>query len=391
MPDAVAITGLSVMSGLGSTPLEHEAAMDAGRHGLRPLGELLDMGDDYAALPVGWIRPRRILAGNRFGPASNFAIRLAEEAIADAGWTAEELHDCWLFVGTSRGNAAGSMAPWPGRRAHRQMATSNSMHSEMAAAVSIKFDIHGPYQVITNGCASGLDAIGYGYLALRSGMASRVLVVSADLPLVPPLLTSYRDTGLLSRTEVNDPYSALTTGFLPAEGGAALTLEAPQCRRRPGYANILGYWANSDAFHPLGLPADGAGIAACLRLAIEPFGIETITAICPHASGTLAHGQAEQRALHSVFSERPPETISLHLMKPYTGHAIGASGAVDAAVLASYLHQRRLPPNLPGLTGAGGPFFLPSSPVSHRKGIILKISVGMGGHNAVIALDAAEA
>lgn len=390
MSEKITITGLSVMTGLGNTAAAQQSAIANGRHGLHPLGELFEVEDKFASLPAGWIRPRSLLTGNRYGPTSNFAVQLAKVAIADAGWSALDLHDCCLFVGSSRGNAAGSLAPWPGRRAHRQMGTSNSMHSEMASAVSITFGIHGAYHVISNGCASGLDAIGFGYWALMSGMAPRVLIVSADLPLLPPLLQSYYDTGLLSRNGNNDPYSMATTGFLPAEGGTALTLELARHSKRVRYADIHGYQANSDAFHPLGLPADGAGIAACIRQAIAPVGVEAITAICPHASGTFAHGQAEQRALHTVFAERTPHSISLHLLKPFTGHAIGASGAIDVAILACYLRQQQLPANLPHLTGTSGAFFLASSAIPHHRGMVLKISVGMGGHNSVLLLTSPE-
>jgi len=377
------------MSGLGITPAAQQRAMDAGRTGLRPLAAFPGVGPEFASLPAGWILPRSTFAGNRYGPASQLAIALARDAIADAGWEAPALRDCWLFVGTSRGNTAGSLAPWPGRRAHRRMATSNSMHSEMAAAVSITFGIRGPFQVISNGCASGLDAIGFGYWAVAAGMAPRVLVVSADLPLISPLLRSYQQTGLLSRNGVNDPYAPTTSGFLPGEGGAALCIE-PAAPDRPGYARLCGYWANSDAYHPLGLPADGAGIADCLRQALAPLGRRRINAICPHASGTAAHGQAEQRALQTIFADAPPASVSLHLMKPFTGHAIGASGALDTAILAYYLRRHLLPPNLPGLAGAGGPFTMPTAPLPCRPGIVLKISVGMGGHNAVIALAPVE-
>ena len=63
------------------------------------------------------------------------------------------------------------------------------------------------------------------------------------------------------------------------------------------YGHLHGYWVTSDAYHPLGLPDDGRGIARCLRLALDDLSGRGIAAICPHASGTKAHGQAERRAL----------------------------------------------------------------------------------------------
>jgi len=359
--------------------------IDRGRHGLRPLGELAGSPEEFSWVPSGCIEPRGFLVGSRYGPGANLAVEVSRRPIEGAELGADELNDAWLMVGSSRGNAAGWVDPWPGRRRHRLMSTSNSMHSEVAAAVSIEYGIRGPYHVISNGCASGLDAIGLAYLAVSAGIAPRAMVVSLDLPLVPTLLRSYAETGLLSRDGTNDPYSPSTTGFLPAEGAAALLLEPSGAERSPlGY--IHGYWANSDAFHPLGIPADGRGIADCVRQGIDAVGRHGVVAVCPHASGTHAHGQAERRALATVFPDDGGR-ISLHLLKPFTGHTVGASGAIDVAILMHYQKQGLLPPNLPGLTGAGGAFSLPTVPTDAAGRVVLKVSVGLGGRNAVVALS----
>ncbi|MBI2300784.1 MAG: hypothetical protein HYU66_17890, partial [Armatimonadetes bacterium] len=159
MAESVAVTGLAAWSCLGCTLEQQWSRLTERRHGLRPLGEVLP-GLPDAWLPAGWIEPRSALAGNRFGPATNLALAVAREAVADASWGRAELRDAWLWVGSSRGNLAGWLAPWPGRRPHRQMATSNSMHSELAAAVSIELGLRGPWHVLSNACASGLDALG---------------------------------------------------------------------------------------------------------------------------------------------------------------------------------------------------------------------------------------
>jgi len=88
------------------------------------------------------------------------ALHVARQAIADAGWTADDLRDAALVVGTSRGNAAGWLGPWPGRRPFKLMAASNTIHSEPASAISIEFQITGPNHVLASGCSAGLDAIG---------------------------------------------------------------------------------------------------------------------------------------------------------------------------------------------------------------------------------------
>lgn len=385
----VAVTGISALSCLGSSIADHQRMMDSGRNGLRPLRELAGLDSRWSDLPAGWLEPRSPMHGNRYGPASNLALAAARAALQDAALPGAELRHAWLFVGTSRGNAAGSLAPWPGRRSHSRMAASNSMHSELAAAISIELGIHGPYQVLSNGCTSGLDALGLAWSAVASGVAPRAIVVSADLPLVPQILDNYVQTGLLSHNGVNDPYSPKTSGFLPAEGAAALVLEPAQIGRRPAYAEVLGYWANSDAYDALRPAPEGAGLVECLKKALSALGNPVPEAICVHASGTLAHGQAERKGLEAVFgpSKQP---ISLHLLKPFTGHTIGASGALDSAILLHYLKQGFLPPNLPGLAGEGGPFTVPPRSLPLRDGLVLKLSAGMGGQNAVVAFAPAR-
>ena len=126
------------------------------------------------------------------------ALHVAREAITEAGWGSDELMDAALVVGTSRGNAAGWLGPWPGRRPFRLMAASNTIHSEPATAISIEFGITGPNHVLASGCSAGLDAVGVAMMMVRGGIAPRALAVAVDLPLVPMLLDNYARSGLLA-------------------------------------------------------------------------------------------------------------------------------------------------------------------------------------------------
>ena len=103
MHKPVKVTGIALISALGLTPDEHEAALTAGVHGLRPLGELPELAGAFAELPGGWISQRSLLAGNRYGPATNCALALASRVVADADLSASEVREAWLFVGSSRG------------------------------------------------------------------------------------------------------------------------------------------------------------------------------------------------------------------------------------------------------------------------------------------------
>lgn len=145
------------------------------------------------------------------------------------------------MAGSSRGNVGELLGEHHGRRRVAKFAASNSMHSEIAAAVSIELGIHGGWQMLSNGCSSGLDALGFAAGLVAAGMAPRAVVVSVDLPLIPALLADFPPPAC-STDGVNDPYSTSTTGFLPAEGGAAILVEP--LGTRPAMALVHGYWVD---------------------------------------------------------------------------------------------------------------------------------------------------
>jgi len=203
--------------------------------------------------------------------------------------------------------------------------------------------------------------------------------------LLPELLDAFLATGLLSRNNVNNPYVDETTGFLPGEAVAALALEVGEF---PG-PRVLAALANSDAYDnvapaPLGRPTEELLERAMRLPQLEG---RTVTAICPHASGTAAHGAAEKAALDRVFSGPPRSPVSLHFLKPWTGHSLGASGAIDCVLLCAFMRENLLPPNLTGLSSPC-PLRLPvpAEPLPFgASSCVLKISAGMGGRNTVVA------
>lgn len=300
------------------------------------------------------------------------ALHVARQAVADAGWASDDLRDAALVVGTSRGNAAGWLGPWPGRRPFKLMAASNTIHSEPASAITIELGITGPNHVLASGCAAGLDAIGVAMMLVKSGAAPRALAVAVDLPLVPMLLDSYASSGILASDANADPYRPGTSGFVPAEGAAAMAIEASDAN----HPRLLHYGCNSDACDPVGIPKDGGRTPELFKpLPVLPM------AVCPHATGTAVQAAADPAALARVF---PNGGLSLHLLKPFLGHTIGASGLLESVVLTSFLRARKLPPNRPGLHAPPG-FALPSQALD-ATGPVAKLSHGMGGHNALLIM-----
>lgn len=353
------ITAAEAACALGSTL---ETSLTAWKSGCTGLSET-------EGLSAGRIADRALLKGRRYGAASNLAVQMARRAVAKAGWTSGQTRDAWLFAASSRGNAAELLRQNTWRRPSKRFSASNTLHSEIAAAVSIELGIHGPWQMISNGCSAGLDALGFAWMAIKAGMTSRALVVAVDLPLVPELMQDFRDTRLLSTNGLNDPLSPTTTGFHAGEAGAALTLELQGDGPR-----VTRYAANSDAYDSLVIPEDGARLAELLR------GFSAPALLCPHATGTPNHAVSEVNALRAAYGEQMPPLL---LLKPFTGHTLGASGLLDIALLSEGLHRGQLPGNLPGLTSPAGL----SLETSATPDTILKIASGMGGHNAAVMLE----
>jgi 3-oxoacyl-[acyl-carrier-protein] synthase II len=373
--DFLSITGLGALSALGTDVPSHGQAVMAGQVPFRKLGELLGSDSPHSMRPGAWIADRKLLVSRKWSPATMAALHVAREAISEAAWSANELRDVALVVGTSRGNAAGWLGPWPGRRPFKLMAASNTIHSEPASAITIEFGITGPNHVLASGCAAGLDAIGIAMMLVRSGMAPRALAVAVDLPLVPILLDNYAASGLLARELDLDPYQPGASGFIPAEGAAAMAIEP----HNGNFPRLIHYGCNADACDPVGIPADGGRTPALLESAIKLHGPPA--AVCPHATGTAVQAIAEPAALNHIFHDPRP---TLHLLKPFTGHTIGASGLLESVILARFLQDRKLPPNLVGRSMPSG-FHLPDEALD-ANGPIYKLSHGMGGHNALLVL-----
>jgi 3-oxoacyl-[acyl-carrier-protein] synthase II len=300
------------------------------------------------------------------------ALNVARQAVNEASWGKTELANAALVIGTSRGNAAGLFGSWPGRRPFKLMAASNTIHSEPATAISIELGILGPNHVLASGCSAGLDALGIAKLLIDSGQVKHALVVAVDLPLVPLLLDNYGASGLLSKRTSLNPFSTETDGFIPGEGAAAIALSASPL----GNLRFTHFSNNSDGADPVGVPRDGGRTIELLQQAIALHGQPA--AICPHSTGTQTQARAE-RCFY--IPELLGTNTSFHILKPYIGHTIGASGLIESAILLAFMRQGHLPPNPVGTCGIDG--F--STPFTARKpsGPVFKLAHGMGGHNAL--------
>jgi 3-oxoacyl-[acyl-carrier-protein] synthase II len=386
MTRPVCVSAAELVSALGPDLCAAMEAWSAGNSGLSAVPENEPGFSAEAFRPALWGRivDRSVLKGRRYGAASNLAVHVARRAVERAGWSAAERRDAWIFAASSRGNAAELLGAHGWRRPVRRLVASNTLHSEIAAAVSIELGMEGPWQMVSNGCASGLDALGFAWRAVASGWTARALVVASELPLVPALLRDFCDAGLLARDALNDLMSPASSGFHPAEAGVALVVESEDVVRAP-WCRLTGYEANSDAYDALASPPDGRGLARLLgrRLVQETPGL-----VCPHTTGTRSHAVSEEAACVRAWSEIPGGCPPLLPLKTLTGHALGASGLVDTALLAGAFLRGSFPGLPPCLSVPAGMRILDAPLAAERAGVVWKVASAMGGHNGVVALRA---
>ena len=366
------IAGLGALSALGEDVASHHRAIMDRRAPFQRLGELLGPDSPHARRPGAWIENRAVLTHRKWSPATMAALHVAREAITDAGWTADDLRDAALVVGTSRGNAAGWLGPWPGRRPFKLMAGSNTIHSEPAAAISIEFQITGPNHVLASGCAAGLDAIGMAMMMVRCGPRRalwpsrwicrwcRCCWTTTLRPESCPIICC-RPLSTWNRFRAG--------GRRGRHGDRHHSADQPR---------LMHYGCNSDACDPVGIPADGGRTPELFNPLVERRFGRLPSVRTPPAP--LCRPRPIPRRLPGPSDRRP----SLHLLKPFLGHTIGASGLLESVILAGFLRSGQLPPNLSGLYVPAG-FDTPDHPVA-ASGPVAKLSHGMGGHNALLVL-----
>ena len=312
-------------------------------------------------------------------------------AADDAGIT-EFDPDTSVFFGISTINLADSLeafiAASEGKTVH-PLANPKSMANAVPAWISIMFGIHGRAVAISTACASGTDAIGaaYEYIAMSKGKT--VICGAADYMKCPTELT-FRSFDVLSAlTHTTDglprPFSEERSGFLFSHGGAcALILEEYESAVTRGakiYAEITNYSASSDAFHIVKMPDYPEQVIRMLKNMSEGKQVDYYNA---HGTATAVNDKMEADVLKEVFGASLAD-IPISATKSMTGHVIGTSGALEAAVTAYSIRHGKIHGNLLGTPMEG--LNLPQQTVEKEIRCAITASFGFGGHNSALMLE----
>jgi len=265
--------------------------------------------------------------------------------------------------------------------------------------IALRTGARGPTLGVATTCASGADAIGLAFEAIRRGDVNAALAGGCEAAITPIALAAFTRMRALSRRNddppaASRPFDANRDGFVLAEGGAMLVLEelgATLARGAEPLAELIGYAATSDAVHVAAPDASGAGAQRCLELALGRAGVEpgALSYINAHGTGTPAGDPAEVRAIKGALGEAAYR-VPVSSTKSVTGHLIGGAGALEAIACVEAIRTGTIPPTM-NLTTPDPECdleFVPNRARRARVDTALSISFGFGGHNAALVLRA---
>jgi 3-oxoacyl-[acyl-carrier-protein] synthase II len=409
----VVVTGIGVVSSLGIGRDEVWRAATEGRSGARTIANH-DMGESRVTIgceahdfvPGDFMDHKAARRMDRF---SQFAVAAARLALDDAGLAIEG-------DGTGVGTVIASAGGGGGVREdqHRLMlergpdrvspfAIPATVPNMGAAQVSMLLGLRGPVTTTCNACAAGTDAIGTATAILRRGDADVMLAGGADAMLTPFWVAAFDAMRVLSHRNDDPPgaprpFDRSRDGFLIGEAGAVLVLEpldAAVARGATIICEVAGYGASADAHHITDPDPTGEPQARAVRAALRDAGLapEQVDYVNLHGGASQPGDPAEARILHAALGAEVAARTAVSATKSMHGHTMGAAGALEGALTAMAVQHGILPPTL-NLTDPD-PDCLPLDHVAGtaRRAPVraaISTSFGLGGHNAVVALTAAE-
>jgi 3-oxoacyl-(acyl-carrier-protein) synthase len=401
----VAITGLGLVTAFGTGIEPLWRGLMEGRSAIARA-----RGFDASGLPVDHVAelPEIDLSG-RFTPkqtaywsrATRVAALAAMEAWEDAGPVAVEPFRAGLFLGSGFGCTYELEEVYDGWRARgmrgiKPITIPRGMANAPASQIAMILGLKGPCLTVTTACSSGALALGLAVDQIRHGGLTVCLAGGVEAALNASTFAAWCSLGVLSRR--NDPtacrpFSADRDGLVLADGCAVLVLEEWEHAVARGariWAEVRGVGATNDA-HSIVEP-DFEGEVEAIRMALADAGIapEDLGYVNAHGTGTRANDANETRALKAVLGEAAWRT-PVSSIKGHLGHALGAAGAIEAAVTALALARKRLPPTLHFT--AGDPDcdldYVAGAPREAEIGHALSNSFGFGGQNSALVLSAA--
>lgn len=418
MTRRVVITGIGAVAPGGLGTKEFWEQMTAGRTATRAI-----TGFDPAPFRS------RIAAQVAFDPAANglnpqeirrldraaqFALVASREAISDSGLERDGLDPA--RVGVALGSAVGCSVSLEeeyvvASDGGRQWTVDHTyatpyvydyfVPSSIAKEVAWDTGAQGPVTLVSTGCTSGLDSLGYAADLIREGAADVLVSGGTEAPITPISLACF--DAIKATSARNDepetasrPFDATRNGLVLGEGAAVLILEELEHARRRGahiYAEIAGFASRSNAYSMTGLRADGVEMAQAITAALDEARLapEAVDYVNAHGSSTKQNDRHETAAFKRALGQHAYAT-PVSSIKSMIGHSLGAIGSLEIAACALAMDTGVIPPtaNLHHPDPVCDLDYVPITAREQRTDVALSVGSGFGGFQSAMVLARPE-
>jgi len=366
----VAITGMGVVSpnGIGreafcravlagKSGVARIASFDASQQPVQIAGEVRDFNE------LAWVEAHERKHVSRVVP---LALAASSEALRDAGchlehMSLEEKREFGVVLGT--GGGAQEFSEEQYRLWHSGQVKQVSLFSipsgtmgTQSSEVSMRFGFRGMSHVVTSGCTSSTDAIGYAFRHIQAGVHSAILVGGVDAPIKPGIMKGYMMLRALTAKwnhapeRASRPFSADRDGFVLSEGAWMFVLEEYEHARARGariYAELAGWGSTCEAFHRVRMDENAEEPARAIQLAMEEASIspQDVQYVNLHGTSTQLNDRVETRALKLALGKEAEKT-PMSALKSQIGHPQGACGAAGVAATLVAMEHGRIPPTI---------------------------------------------
>jgi 3-oxoacyl-[acyl-carrier-protein] synthase II len=408
----VVVTGLGVVSPLGSGVERNWQAVLAGRSGIRKITRF--PADAFASRIAGevpdfkaddFIEPKEIKKMDLF---IQYAMAAAAMAMDDSALKIEGEFAEGVGViigvglcGLDSIEATKEALMSGGPRKISPFFIPKVISNLAPGNVAIRFGAKGVNWTPTSACASGNHALGEAFHLIRRGVQDAVIAGGAESTITPLAVGGFAAMKALSTRNdeperASRPFDKERDGFVIGEGSGIMILEEREHALDRGakiYAEVTGYAATGDAYHMTAPAPEGEGAARCMRLALKDAGIAPteVDYINAHGTSTEYNDANETTAIKAVFGEQAAK-LAVSSTKSMTGHLLGAAGAVEGVYSVLALRHGVIPPTI-NYENPDPSCDLDYVPNQARKAVIdvaLSNSFGFGGTNACVIFRRAQ-
>ena len=407
----VAVTGLGVVSPLGSDLNRFLERLLAGQSGVRRV-QAFDVSA-YTSQIAGEVVEYDInryvhkKEQRRMDPFCHYGIGATKMAVENSGidFSREDPTRCGALLGTGIGGLQILQDQMRTLDAKGPSRFSPFMIPQMitnilAGYVAIEYGVQGPNYCITSACATATHCLGESMRIIREGEADVMVAGGAEGSVCELGIGGFCAMRALSTrneepAKASRPFDRGRDGFVIAEGAGVLVLEELERAKARGahiYCELSGYGRTCDAYHITAPHENGAGAARAMTHAMADARItpSDITYVNPHATSTQLGDLCEIQAIKAVFGAEGARNVVLSATKSMIGHGLGAAGGLESVAVALMMQKGAVHPtiNLEDPDEGCDLDFVPHQARELKIKAALKNSFGFGGHNATLCFTA---